>query len=134
MQQCGGSHDDEGLPPGGPHLGQPDPKEPIAPSEFWPVHRPLVDGQLLPQGEVLEGELAVAADEEGQEPVKNLAAGRSIGEGQGAPASASKRVVLRIVPEKVISWDPRKLGGRYCPLAADRERPHDNCSRRGRPC
>ena len=31
----------------------------------------------------------------------------------GALASAPKRVVLRIVPEKVISWDHRKLGGRY---------------------
>jgi hypothetical protein len=37
------------------------PKEPIARSEFWPIHPPFVDGQLLPQGEVLEGELAVAA-------------------------------------------------------------------------
>jgi PPOX class probable F420-dependent enzyme len=31
----------------------------------------------------------------------------------GAQASAPKRVVLKIVPEKVISWDHRKLGGRY---------------------
>jgi hypothetical protein len=31
-------------------------------------HRSLVDDQLLAQGEVLEGELAVAADEEGEEP------------------------------------------------------------------
>jgi hypothetical protein len=61
------SHDDEGLPPGGPHFGQPDPKEPIAPVKLRPVRRPLVDGQLLPQGEVLEGELAVAAEDEGEE-------------------------------------------------------------------
>ena len=31
----------------------------------------------------------------------------------GALASAPKRVVLRIVPEKVVSWDHRKLGGKY---------------------
>ncbi len=31
----------------------------------------------------------------------------------GAVASAPKRVVIKIVPEKVISWDHRKLGGRY---------------------
>jgi hypothetical protein len=31
----------------------------------------------------------------------------------GAVASAPKRVVLKIVPDKVISWDHRKLGGRY---------------------
>jgi len=66
-QHSGGSHDDEGLPPGGPHSGQPDPKEPIAPLKPRPVHRPLVDGQLLPQGEVLEGELAVAAEQEREE-------------------------------------------------------------------
>ena len=31
----------------------------------------------------------------------------------GAAASAPKRVVLKIVPHKVTSWDHRKLGGRY---------------------
>jgi len=31
----------------------------------------------------------------------------------GALASAPRRVVLKIVPEKVVSWDHRKLGGRY---------------------
>jgi PPOX class probable F420-dependent enzyme len=31
----------------------------------------------------------------------------------GALASAPKRVVLKIIPEKVVSWDHRKLGGRY---------------------
>jgi PPOX class probable F420-dependent enzyme len=31
----------------------------------------------------------------------------------GALASAPKRVVLKIVPEKTISWDHRKLGGVY---------------------
>ena len=31
----------------------------------------------------------------------------------GARASAPKRVVLKIVPQKVISWDHRKLGGKY---------------------
>ena len=31
----------------------------------------------------------------------------------GAAASAPKRVVLKIIPQKVTSWDHRKLGGRY---------------------
>src|SRR5437773_12270125 len=31
----------------------------------------------------------------------------------GAVASAPKRVVLKIVPEKIVSWDHRKLGGKY---------------------
>ena len=61
------SDDDEGLPPGGPHPGQPDPQEAIAPSKSRPIRRSLVDGQLLPQGEVLEGELAVAVAQEREE-------------------------------------------------------------------
>jgi hypothetical protein len=36
--------------------------------ERRPGRRSLVDGELLAQGQVLEGELAVAADEEGEEP------------------------------------------------------------------
>ena len=31
----------------------------------------------------------------------------------GAVASAPKRVVLKIVPETIVSWDHRKLGGKY---------------------
>jgi nitroimidazol reductase NimA-like FMN-containing flavoprotein (pyridoxamine 5'-phosphate oxidase superfamily) len=31
----------------------------------------------------------------------------------GALASASKRVVLKVIPEKIASWDHRKLGGAY---------------------
>jgi hypothetical protein len=39
-----------------PHRGQPDPDEPIAPAQRGPRRR-LVHGELLAQGEVLEGEL-----------------------------------------------------------------------------
>jgi PPOX class probable F420-dependent enzyme len=31
----------------------------------------------------------------------------------GAVASAPKRVLLRVVPHRITSWDHRKLGGRY---------------------
>lgn len=31
----------------------------------------------------------------------------------GAARSAPKRVVLKVIPEKVASWDHSKLGGRY---------------------
>lgn len=31
----------------------------------------------------------------------------------GASSSAPKRVVLKVTPEKIASWDHRKLGGRY---------------------
>jgi PPOX class probable F420-dependent enzyme len=35
------------------------------------------------------------------------------GPSPAAAASAPKRVLLKIVPEKVVSWDHTKLGGRY---------------------
>jgi PPOX class probable F420-dependent enzyme len=35
------------------------------------------------------------------------------GPSTAAAASAAKRVVLKIVPEKVVTWDHTKLGGRY---------------------
>ena len=56
------------LPPDGPYPGQPDPEEAVAPSKSQPIRRSLVDGQLLPQGEVLEGEMVVAAAQEREEP------------------------------------------------------------------
>ena len=31
----------------------------------------------------------------------------------GAIQSAPKRVVLKVVPDKVVSWDHSKLGGKY---------------------
>ena len=48
--------------------GQPDPQQAVQRTELRPGYRSLVDGELLAQGQVLEGELAVAADEEGEEP------------------------------------------------------------------
>ncbi len=47
--------------------GQPDPEEPIAPAQLRSSRRSLVHRELLAQGGVLEGELAVAAAEERDE-------------------------------------------------------------------
>jgi hypothetical protein len=57
------SHDYEGLLPPGPDAGQPDPEEAIASAERWPGHRSFVHSELLTQGQILEGQLAVAAQE-----------------------------------------------------------------------
>src|SRR5439155_5191227 len=62
-----GSNDHKRLSPPGPDPGQRDPEKPISRAELRPGHRSLVDGELLVQGEVLEGELAVAATKKGQE-------------------------------------------------------------------
>ena len=59
--------------------------------------------------EILEGEAAVRAAFEG----RAVAQANPAPVNPGAAASAPKRVVLKIVPEKVVSWDHRKLGGRY---------------------
>jgi PPOX class probable F420-dependent enzyme len=41
------------------------------------------------------------------------ARGKSQPRPTGAEASVLKRVVLKVTPEKLTSWDHRKLGGRY---------------------
>ncbi len=61
-------HDHEGVPPPGPDPGQPDPEKPVRRTKLGPSCRSLVDGELLAQSQVLDGELAVAAEEEGEEP------------------------------------------------------------------
>ena len=59
--------------------------------------------------EIIEGEAAVRAAFEGRAVAQTDPAPVT----PGAAASAPKRVVLKIVPEKIVSWDHRKLGGRY---------------------
>src|SRR6266566_662505 len=62
-----GSNDHKRLSPPGPDPGQRHPGKPISRAELRPGRRSLVDGELLVQGEVFEGELAVAAARKGQE-------------------------------------------------------------------
>src|ERR1700757_3450533 len=56
---------------------------------------------------------------EGAEPVRRACAGWPGARGEtparphAAGDSAPKRVVLKVIPEKITSWDHRKLGGRY---------------------
>lgn len=62
-QDSVGRHDDQGLPPAGPDSGQPDPQEAISRAQLRPGPRSPVHGQLLAKGQVLQGELTVAAEE-----------------------------------------------------------------------
>jgi hypothetical protein len=50
-----------------PDSGQPDPKEAIGRAQSGPRYGSSVHGELLAQGEVLQGELVVAAAGEGQQ-------------------------------------------------------------------
>jgi PPOX class probable F420-dependent enzyme len=61
------------------------------------------------RGEIIEGEAAVRAT------FAEMAAARGTpGERpSGSVDSAPKRVVLKISPEKIVSWDHSKLGGGY---------------------
>jgi hypothetical protein len=56
------------LAPAGPDSCQPDPQQAVDRAELRAGQRPLVDAELLAQGQVLEGELAMAAEEEREEP------------------------------------------------------------------
>jgi len=69
----------------------------------------LRGGMIRGHCEVLEGEDAVKAAFEARADAQSNPAPVQ----PGAQASTPKRVVLKIVPEKVISWDHRKLGGQY---------------------
>src|SRR6266571_3547991 len=62
-----GGNDHEGLPPPGPDFSQPDPEEAISRAQLGSGRRSFVHGQLLPQGKVLDSELAVADKEEREE-------------------------------------------------------------------
>jgi hypothetical protein len=62
-----GRHDDQGLPPAGPDSGQPDPQDAIRRAQSGPRRYSFVNGKLLTQDEVLQGQLTVAAAKEGQE-------------------------------------------------------------------
>jgi hypothetical protein len=51
-----------------PDSGQPDPQQAIGRAQPRPGRHSLVDGELLAQGQVLEGDLTMVADEKREEP------------------------------------------------------------------
>ena len=69
------------------------------------LHGVMVRGrcEILEGAEAVRAAFAAMAEARGTTPSRPSAAGDS----------APKRVVLKIVPEKITSWDHSKLGGRY---------------------
>ena len=66
------------------------------------------------KGVMARGECAIIEDPERvREVFAWLGEGRSTERPSGADRSAAKRVVLKILPHKIASWDHSKLAGRY---------------------
>ena len=61
------------------------------------------------QCEIIEGAEAVRAAFAAMAEARGTTPSRPSGAGDSAP----KRVVLKVIPEKISSWDHSKLGGRY---------------------
>jgi hypothetical protein len=76
-QDSVGRHDDQRVSPARPDSGQADPEQAVGRAELQAGPQSLVDGELLAQGEVLEGELAMTADKEGKEPIGEVGGGSS---------------------------------------------------------
>jgi len=66
------------------------------------------------QGVMVRGHCEIIEDAEAVKAMFALRAdGRDRAPAPGAVASVPKRVVLKVVPHRVASWDHRKLGGGY---------------------
>jgi general stress protein 26 len=65
------------------------------------------------RGVMVRGSCEIIEDVETVRQVMNHRRGAAESGREGALDSAPKRVVLKIVPHKITSWDHRKLGGRY---------------------
>jgi PPOX class probable F420-dependent enzyme len=65
------------------------------------------------RGVMVRGRCEIIEDAEAVRAAMGESRSRNVGRPQGAVDSAPKRVLLKIVPAKVTSWDHRKLGGRY---------------------
>ncbi|MGH8534008.1 MAG: hypothetical protein ACREV1_15105 [Gammaproteobacteria bacterium] len=91
-QDRAGGHHDERRPPSGPGPGQPDPKEAICAAQPRPADRSLVHGELVAQGEVLQGEVAVVAAEDREESEQVAATRKCSDEGTGGVQVSPKLV------------------------------------------
>ena len=65
------------------------------------------------RGVMIRGRCELIEEPEAVERTMRQMAGVEAGAPKGAISSAPKRVVLKIVPEKIASWDHTKLGGKY---------------------
>src|SRR5260370_42031405 len=68
------------------------------------------------RGVVIRGECEIIEDSAAVEATMRAILGKSSGSaglGRGPLKSAPKRVVLKVIPRKVASWDHSKLGGHY---------------------
>lgn len=113
-------------------LGEPRPEKTTGPAQLGPRHRSLEGHDMLAQGEVLEGELMVAAAEECEQsqqleqeviigrrfsstPVREInhfGGGRGFGEGQLASGAQDPRTCCALRSQPI--GGKRPIGGRSC--------------------
>jgi PPOX class probable F420-dependent enzyme len=68
------------------------------------------------RGVMIRGECEIIEDRATVEATMHAIRQKDAGDAalaQGPSASAPKRVVLKVIPRKIASWDHQKLGGRY---------------------
>ena len=65
------------------------------------------------RGVMIRGTCEIIEDPETVVRTMQEIAGQEIRLGRGPAASATKRVILKVTPVKVATWDHAKLGGRY---------------------
>ena len=65
------------------------------------------------RGVMVRGACEIIEDTETVRAVMQRRRGEGARAPQGGVDSAPKRVLLKLTPQKIVSWDHRKLGGRY---------------------
>ena len=66
------------------------------------------------KGVMIRGECEIIEEPSAVAQMMGAIRGREAGEvPTGAASSAPKRVILKVIPKKITSWDHSKLGGRY---------------------
>ena len=126
----GRAHDDQRRRPVWPQAPQTNPEQPIRPARGGLGSAALIHGQLLPEGEVLEGDGTMSANEESDQP-------KSLHE----PDDHGSKIARQLVPEclrgskhRVLANDSRALlapeDADHCCLAMQIQVVHDEVNGR----
>jgi hypothetical protein len=65
------------------------------------------------RGVMVRGTCEIIEDTEAVQAAMRHRRGEGVRGSSGASDSAPKRVLLKVVPDRIVTWDHAKLGGRY---------------------